>query len=118
MKNYYQAHIMCCDTTLSNTGRLNGACVLLDQKLDKELFIFAYRHHVYERVLKSAFESKIHQGSPDIPLFQKFRDNWKNINPNAIETCTDFAKQHICDAIINGLVTFFNHELQKSIHHH
>ena len=63
---------------------------------------------------KSEFESKIHQGSPDILLFQMFRDNWKNINPNAIETCTDFAKQHICDAIINGLVTFFNHELQKS----
>ena len=83
---------MCCDTTSSNTGRLNEACALFEQKLDKELLIFVYRHHFYELVLKSVIESKIHQGSPDIPLFQKFRDNWKNIYPNAIETCTDFAK--------------------------
>ena len=92
MENCYQAQIMCCDTTSSNTGRLNGACVLLEQKLDKELLIFAYRHYAYELVVKSVFESKIHQSRPHIPLFQKFRDNWKNIYPNAIETCTDFAK--------------------------
>ena len=79
----------------SNTGRLNGGYVLLEQKLDKELLIFAYSHPVYELVLKSVFESKFPKDSPDIPLFKKFKDNWKNINPNAIETCTDFAKQHL-----------------------
>lgn len=109
--------IMCCDTTASNTGRLNGACVLLEQKLERELLFFACRHHVYELVLKSAFESKIQQvtSSPDIPLFKKFRDNWKNINPSAIEPCTDFVQQHLCEAIINELVTFFNNELAKAI---
>lgn len=50
-----KVHIMCCDTTASNTGRLNGACVLLEQKLDRELLLFACRHHVYELVLKSVF---------------------------------------------------------------
>ena len=109
--------IMCCDTTASNTGRLNDACVLLEQNLERELLLFACRHHVYELVLKSVFESKIQQitKSPDISLFKKFRENWKNINPNAIERCTDFVKQHLCDAIINDLVTFFNNELEKSI---
>lgn len=112
-----KVEIMCCDTTASNTGRLNGACVLLEQKLGKELLLFACRHHVYELVLKSVFESKIHQvtSSPDIPLFKKLRENWKNIDPNAIEICTDFVKQSLCHETIHGLVTFFYNELQKSI---
>ena len=35
-----QVQIMCCDTTASNTGRLNGACVLLEQRLETELLLF------------------------------------------------------------------------------
>lgn len=112
-----KVQIMCCDTTASNTGHLNGACVLLEQKLERELLLFACRHHVYELVLKSVFESKIPQvtSSPDIPLFKKFRDNWKSINPNAIEACTNFVKQHLCDETINELMAFLNNELHKSI---
>lgn len=111
-----KVQIMCCDTTASNTGRLNGACVLLEQTLERELLLFACRHHVYELVLKSVFESKIQQvtSSPDIPLFKKFRENWKNINPSAIESCTDFVRQHLCEANINELVMFFHSELAKS----
>lgn len=112
-----KVQIMCCDTTASNTGHLNGACVLLEQKLDRELLLFACRHHVYELVLKSVFETKIHQvtSSPDIPMFKKFRDNWKNIDPSAIEINTDFIKQYFSDTIVQGLLEFYNQELQKSI---
>lgn len=110
--------IMCCDTTASNTGRLNGACVLLEHKLEKELLLFACRHHVYELVLKNVFETKIPQvtSSPDIPLFKKFRDNWKNFNPSTIETCSDFIKQHFCDAVISELLAFYVNELQKLLY--
>ncbi|GBP65287.1 hypothetical protein EVAR_37136_1 [Eumeta japonica] len=38
--------IMCCDTTASKTGRFNGACAILEQSLQKELLLFACRHHV------------------------------------------------------------------------
>lgn len=71
-----KVQILCCDTTSSNTGRI-GACVLLEQKLNREILIFPCRHHVYELVLKSVFEVKISQltTSPDIPLFKKLRDN-------------------------------------------
>ena len=74
-----QVQIMCCDTTASNTGRLYGACVLLEQRLERELLLFACQHHIYELVLKSVFEAKIQQvtNSSDIPLFKKFRDNWQ-----------------------------------------
>lgn len=34
------------DTTASNTSRLNGACVLLEQKLNKNLLFLACCHHI------------------------------------------------------------------------
>jgi len=39
------------DTTASNTGRLKGACYLLEQKLDRDILFLACRHHIYEIVL-------------------------------------------------------------------
>ena len=41
-----------CFHTSSNTGYRNGACILIEQKLDKDLLHIAYRHHIYELVLK------------------------------------------------------------------
>ena len=95
-----QVQITCCDTTASNTGRLNGACILLEQKLERELLVFACRHHIkfYELVIKSVFEAKIQvTNSPDIPLFKKFRDNWINIDFTIIQIYLDFVKQHYND---------------------
>ncbi|GBM04206.1 hypothetical protein AVEN_41026-2-1, partial [Araneus ventricosus] len=43
--------ILCSDTTASNTSRLNGACILLEQKLNREKLFFPCRHHIYELVL-------------------------------------------------------------------
>lgn len=69
------------DTTASNTGRLKGACYLLEQKLDRHVLFLACRHHVYEIVLQGVF-SEIQlspsQG-PDIALFKRFKNTWKNI---------------------------------------
>jgi hypothetical protein len=48
------------DTTASNTGRLNGACVLLEQKLNKNILLLVCRHHIYEVVLQGVFhETKL-----------------------------------------------------------
>ena len=46
LKNKINA--LCCDTTASNTGRLNGACVLLEKKLGGDLLYLPCRHHIYE----------------------------------------------------------------------
>lgn len=48
---------LCCDTTASNTGRLNGACVLLEQKLGRDLLYLPCRHHIYEIILRGVFET-------------------------------------------------------------
>ncbi|KAF0744220.1 Uncharacterized protein FWK35_00019537, partial [Aphis craccivora] len=58
---------LCCDTTASNTGRLKGACILLEQKLEREILYLPCRHHILEVVLRSAFEIKIDIASaPDL----------------------------------------------------
>ncbi|GBN57080.1 hypothetical protein AVEN_244563-1 [Araneus ventricosus] len=82
-----KVQILCCDTKASNTGRFNGACALLEQTFYREMLFFACRHHVYELVLNAVFEVKIKQvtTSPDIPLFKKPKDNWKNIDPTKIQ---------------------------------
>ncbi|GBM50933.1 hypothetical protein AVEN_36800-1 [Araneus ventricosus] len=54
---------LCCDTTESNTGRIKGACVLLERKLGKDRLYLPCRHHLYELILKSAFEECITESS-------------------------------------------------------
>lgn len=111
-----RVQILCCDTTASNTGRINGACVLLEQKLDREMLIFACRHHIYELVLKSVFEAKISQvtTSPDIPLFKNFRENWKNVDADKIQICTEkLSCLNVSE--IDKLLEFYRFELTKEI---
>ncbi|GBP22430.1 hypothetical protein EVAR_78606_1 [Eumeta japonica] len=110
-----KVQIFCCDTTTLNTGRINGACVLLEQKLNGEMLIFACRHRVYELVLKGVFEAKINQvtTSPDIPLFNKFRKNWKSINADKIQNYREKLTQHLTDSEIDNLLEFYRTELTK-----
>lgn len=111
-----KVQIMCCDTTASNTGHFSGACAILEQTLERELLLFACRHHVYELVLKAVFETKVKHitSSPDIPIFKKLRDNWKNINTDNIESPLNFVKAHIAKTNITSLLTFYKTELEKS----
>lgn len=44
------------DNTVSNTGRINGACVLLDKLMERELTYLLCRHYILEIVLRSVFE--------------------------------------------------------------
>jgi hypothetical protein len=78
---------MCFDTTASNTGHRTGACVLLEQKLDKDMLYLACRHHVFEIVLASVFKESMGMSSgPDIAIFKRFRQSWKLINHSNFET--------------------------------
>jgi len=106
---------MCCDTTAFNTGRFNGASAILEQTFGRELLLFPCRHHIYELVLKAVFESKIKQitSNPDIPMFKKFRENWKNTDASNIETSLNFVKQRTVETDIQTLVIFYNAELDK-----
>lgn len=81
---------LCCDTTSSNTGRINGACTNLEQMLERPLLYFMCRHHMYELYLEAAFESKIpHSPGPYIRLFVKFKEIWQDIDQQNFDTFSD-----------------------------
>lgn len=61
------------DTTASNTGAYSGACVLLEQKMGKELISLACRHHILELIVAKVFDTLMGPSSgPNIKLFQRF----------------------------------------------
>lgn len=66
-----------CDTTASNTGRLNGACMLLQQRIGRNLMVLPCRHHIYEIILKAVFDKKMGTTSaPIVLLFKRFQAKW------------------------------------------
>ncbi|XP_050524055.1 uncharacterized protein LOC126895832 [Daktulosphaira vitifoliae] len=92
---------VCCDTTSSNTGRLKGTCILLEQRLEKDLLYLLCRHHIYEIVLKSIFEEKFGSTSgPNVQLFKKFQEGWSNINTNKFNPGIEdkYVSEKLCDA--------------------
>ncbi|KAK2721327.1 hypothetical protein QYM36_003567 [Artemia franciscana] len=84
---------MCFDTTSSNTGRISGACVLLEQKL-----------------VCMGLTS-----SPEAPLFKRFQDYWRFIDTDKYETgiaADDVA--HLVDDIKQSTIDFANKHLEQS----
>ncbi|KAG0730304.1 hypothetical protein GWK47_028506 [Chionoecetes opilio] len=65
----------CFDTTASNTGMVQGACIRIEQELGRSLLWLACRHHVHEVILKDVFEASLGSSSgPDIGIFKLLRD--------------------------------------------
>lgn len=72
---------MCFDTTASNTGSRNGACVLLEQLMDRKLLYCACRHHMHELIIGEVYSVLLGTSSgPNIALFQRFQQSWPAIN--------------------------------------
>ena len=72
---------MCFDTTASNTGRLSGACVVLEKLMDRNLMYFACRHHVHEIIIGEVYTVLLGPSrGPNIALFERFRKFWPNID--------------------------------------
>lgn len=72
---------LCFDTTATNTGHINGACPLLESKLDRNLLYFACRHHIFELVLACVFTTCMGPTSgPDVKIFKRFQKHWEYID--------------------------------------
>jgi len=72
---------LCFDTTASNTGNKAGACVLLEQKLQRNCLYLACRHHIFELLIGAAFEKTMGVSSgPEVQLFKRFREHWAFID--------------------------------------
>lgn len=105
------------DTTAANTGQYTGACAILEHKLGRNLLKLACRHHVYELMLKGAFEAHFHPTkSPSASaIFDRFKDNWDSIDKSnyTIGVADPFIKSKL-DDVSNEIVHFCKSELQKS----
>lgn len=111
---------MCFDTTSVNTGRLNGACTLLEQKLGRSLLYLACRHHIFELPVAAIFNSMYGPSNgPTIALFDRFKKSWKDIRKNEYELGMNdsFIKNAIND-ICDDIIKFCLNELKKPIIRH
>lgn len=108
---------ICFDTTSTNTGRLNGAAVLLEQMLDRELLHVPCRHHILEIILRDIFEVKmeISTESPNVQIFESFKKKWSKINKNEYITGASDkkVKQKISVESINQMKQFCVKKLEN-----
>ena len=93
---------------ISGAVRLcNGVCIRLERMLDRELLWLACRHHVMELVLAKSFSLCIGPStSPEIPLFERFKSIWQEINLDNYQPL-DLSEQ------VNGLVESTTDFLKK-----
>lgn len=83
-------NFMCFDTTASNTGVHAGTCILLEEKLGRNLISLACRHHIMELMVGKVFDTLMGPSSgPNIKLFQRFRECWGSIDHSTYESGLD-----------------------------
>ena len=78
--------------------------------MQKQLLNLACRHHIFEIFLQVAFQECLNDVSTglEITLFQKFRENWINIDQNRYKTV-------LKDNKINHLISDKRDEILKFI---
>lgn len=100
------------DTTAVNTGRHNGACVLLEQKMQKDMLWLACRHHILEIVLEAVVMSSIGPSkSPDTAIFKRFKERWPFIDKMSFQTAsTDEPGNNVSD-VADEMIAFAQNQL-------
>ncbi|KAJ6647989.1 hypothetical protein Bhyg_03214, partial [Pseudolycoriella hygida] len=67
----------CTDTTFANTGCTNGAVVLFEKLMKKNLLYLACRHHMFELVIGAIFIQLFEETTaPSSPMFENFKRDW------------------------------------------
>lgn len=82
------------DTTASNTGLNQGACMIIEKEVGRNLLWLACRHHTHELILKGVFEkcTGIQSSGPDILIFRKFKNQWNSFDKKSYTTVLDDRK--------------------------
>lgn len=82
---------MCFYTTSSDTGHNSSACVILEQKLKKEILSLACGHHIMELIISNVFEVCMRAAySPEVALLKRFQVYWEMIDPKNYESGVSF----------------------------
>lgn len=104
------------DTTAVNTGRCNGVCILIEQKLDRDLFHLACRHHILELMLGAIFAAAAPSASsgPDIKLFKSFQKRWNLLEKSDFEPGSNCEEmQSLLQNDCEGLLEFAHDQLSR-----
>ncbi|KAG0711437.1 hypothetical protein GWK47_020605 [Chionoecetes opilio] len=112
----------CFDTTASNTGMVQGACIRIEQELGQSLLWLACRHHVHEVILRDVFQASLGSPSgPDIGIFKRLRDRWSFVNSSQremVETSEDlvefFATNDTASKLKDDALAFLKEALSKN----
>jgi len=102
------------DTTAANTGLKNGACVLIEKKMGKQLLWLPCRHHIFEVICGDVFKALFGKTCGlDVLLFKRFKENWISINTETYEPCNDARLNADLAALKTETVKFAVAALQK-----
>ncbi|XP_057335392.1 uncharacterized protein LOC130674123 isoform X3 [Microplitis mediator] len=90
-------------------GIHNGICEAIEKRLGKDLIWLPCRHHIFEIILKSAFEVywPVTSG-PNVPMLGRFKNAWDQIDK------TNY-KSGIEDNIVDDFVSHQKHEISSFI---
>ncbi|GBP95668.1 hypothetical protein EVAR_67874_1 [Eumeta japonica] len=104
---------MCFDTTAVNSGLRNGACILLEQKMEKDMLWLVCRHHILEIVLEAVVSTALGPLSrPDILIFKRFKNYWSKIDQNDYKTVTsDPHSLELVENIAQDMISFAQNQL-------
>ncbi|XP_044575089.1 uncharacterized protein LOC123258888 [Cotesia glomerata] len=100
---------MCFDTTAVNTGIHNGTCKEIERILGRELIWLSCRHHIFEIVLRGAFEVfwPVSSG-PNVQMFGRFKKFWDDID------ITNY-KSGVEDAVVADIISNKKDEISSFI---
>ena len=110
-----QVKCMCFDTTVVNSGPRNGACILLEQKLDKDMLWCACRHHILEIMLEAVVILALGTSKgPDILIFKRFQTNWEFIDRSTYDIiASDEALHSAVSGVASQIVEFAKRQLEQ-----
>ena len=95
---------MCFDTTISNTCKHSGACVLLEKKLQRKSLPLACRHHIMEIIIAATFTECLGKSSgPEVLIFKRFKNQWQFMRHENFGTAAE------CSRARDSIVDFKDH---------
>ena len=109
-----QVKCMCFDTTVVNSGPRNGACILLEQKLDKDMLWCACRHHILEIMLEAVVNLLLVLQKIQILIFKRFQTNWEFIDRSTYDIiASDEALHSAVSGVASQIVEFAKRQLEQ-----
>lgn len=105
------------DITNSNSGQYGGAVVILERLFGRNLLKLACRHHLYEIILRGAYEACFDATSgPSPSMFDRFESQWNNIDQSQYEP--GIRNEYIWNNLqedSEDIIEFCQAELKKNI---